>query len=101
MNKTTRIFLGIHAILIIVLLFLFIKYVIIARHKQIAALIRVDYETEIPPSLIDELQNRGGIEFNDSLVISSKLPVLEEPEGFNEWSDRRDSTNGVIEVLFG
>ncbi len=35
------------------------------------------------------MQNRGGIEFNDSLVISSELPVIEKPVGFNEWINPR------------
>ncbi len=89
MNKTTRGFLGIYIVLIIILVLLFIKYVIIADHKRLEALIPITYKTRVTPSLVENLQDRGGIIFNDSLVINSGLPVFEKPKGFNGWRTGR------------
>lgn len=67
------------------LLLLFIFFIYRDSQKKYN-LIDVSFKMKIDTTKVIWGNDRGGIEFNDSLVIASYCPVIQQPEGFDEWS---------------
>jgi hypothetical protein len=73
-------------LIVFLTLVLIFSSLIYKQHHKISQLVRVNHEMKIDTSKVIWGNDRGGIEFNDSLVIASYCPVIEQPKGFEEWS---------------